>query len=119
MRTKNETPTLKTADLTSTISFYTDTLGFRVTASQKQADKLVWARLESNDTSILFAIDEEKEQRIGRRMAMYQYTVNNVTELWERLRDQVDVTWLLESADSGVREFSFRDCNGYIINFSS
>lgn len=119
MRTKNEMPTLKTADLPSTINFYTDTLGFRVADLQKRADEPVWARLESDETSILFAIDEAKEQKLGRRLAMYRYTVNNVTELWERLKDQVDVTWLLESADSGVREFSFRDCNGYIINFSS
>ena len=119
MSERNETPILTTADVPATISFYTDKLGFRVSDTKTRAGIVDWVRLESDESSIIFTAETAKPQRIGRRQKMYQYTVKNISDLWERLQDQVDVTWLLESADSGVREFSIRDCNGYIINFSN
>ena len=80
MSEQNKTPILTTADVPATISFYTEKLGFRVSNTKAHSGAVDWVLLESDESSIIFTAESAKPQRIGRRQAMYQYTVRNISE---------------------------------------
>jgi uncharacterized glyoxalase superfamily protein PhnB len=42
--------------------------------------------------------------------------VQNVDEIYENLREKVEITYSVKNFDYGMREFGIRDCNGYILH---
>jgi uncharacterized glyoxalase superfamily protein PhnB len=109
-------PMLATENLAQTIEFYTEHLGFQVGGKYPEEDPC-WASLCSGAAEIAFNLPNahlpfEKPLVTG---SIY-LTVENVDELWEKLKERVEIVYPLENFDYGMREFGIKDCNGYILN---
>ena len=46
------------------------------------------------------------------------FNIDGVEELFERIKDQVEIVWPLELMEYGTREFGIRDCDGYTLAFA-
>ena len=44
--------------------------------------------------------------------------MSGVQEFFERIKDQVEIVWPLETMEYGQREFGIRDCDGYTLAFA-
>ncbi len=116
MKLTGLTPMLATTDLAGTIEFYEKHLGFECRGKWPE-DAPCWASLANGAVEIAFSTPNahepfDKETLTG---SLYLY-VEGVDELWEKLRNSVEIVYELETFDYGMREFGIRDCNGYILN---
>lgn len=109
-------PTLATANLEETIKFYTEFLGFECQAQYPQENPC-WVSLCSGGVEITFNTpnSEMKFEKPILTGSIY-LQVENIDEVWENLRNKVEVLYELENFSYGMREFGIKDCNGYILN---
>jgi len=113
-------PMLKVPDLSATIKFYTETLGFTVQNQMKDDDgKASWCALKWGNAQVLFYSAESFDQPPGppSMTVVLYFNPADVRALWEHLKDRADVAWQLEEMPYGMLEFALRDCNGYILSF--
>jgi catechol 2,3-dioxygenase-like lactoylglutathione lyase family enzyme len=114
---KQIVPVLKVAELQRSVDFYTCVLGF----------SLVWragndgggenAMLQGGATSLLLSTGSHlggKPQFTG---TLY-FQMSGVQELFERVRNQVEIVWPMETMEYGQREFGIRDLDGYTLAFA-
>ena len=109
-------PILATEDLPKTIEFYTQNLGFEIQGTYPPENPC-WASLCSGNAEIAFNTPNsnlpfEKSALTG---SIY-LTVENIDELWEKLKHKVEIVYPIENFEYGMREFGMRDCNGYVLN---
>ena len=107
---------LATEKLTETMEFYQEHLGFECCGRYPEENPC-WASLMNGDVEIMFNtpnahLEFTKPTLTG---SIYIY-VENVDELWEKIKDKVEVIYEPENFDYGMREFGIKDCNGYILN---
>ncbi len=124
-------PMLTTDDLSGTIAFYRDTLGFEVTGTYPEDDPN-WCYLKRGDSHLMFSSldqldhghDERgHDEREGHHhdsptgvWTLYVYP-DDVESLWEKLKEQVPVAYPLHETPYGMREFGIRDPNGFMLSF--
>ncbi len=108
-------PMLCTWDLSRTIEFYTETLGFECEARNEE---WIWASLRRDDVVLMVSGpgDHRVETSPGFTGSIY-ITCDNVDELWLSLKDRVKVCYPLETFHYGMREFGIYDINGYLLQF--
>ena len=106
-------PILWTKDLPASIAFYRSLLGFEC-ASQTEA----WACLKKDDVELMLSSPNAHEpfDKIHFTGSFY-FRPDNVTAVWEQLKDKVSIVYPLQEFDYGMREFAIRDNNGYILQF--
>jgi uncharacterized glyoxalase superfamily protein PhnB len=112
MKVKHLTPMLGTLNLNRTIKFYKENLGFECLGMYPNNENPCWASLWNGDVEIAFSSHDKKLLMTG---TIYLY-VENVEEIWKRIKDKVEVVYPLKDFDYGMREFGIRDNNGYILN---
>lgn len=115
MNIKRLTPMLWTDKLEETITFYTETLQF--ICGEKNTD-WGWAALHHGNAEIMLAKPNEhvaftKSNFTG----SFYFEVEQVTEIWNLLKEKCEIVYPLESFDWGMREFAIYDNNGYILQF--
>ncbi len=119
-------PMLTTDDLSGTIAFYRDTLGFEVTGTYPEDDPN-WCYLKRGDSHLMFSsLDElehghdegEENHHHGPTgvWTLYVYP-DDVDSLWERLKKEAPVAYPLYETPYGMREFGIRDPNGFMLSF--
>lgn len=120
IRFEKVTPRLPVNDVTRTIGFYTETLGFRL--------ELVWpdnqptfAIVERDGLAVQFYVPEHHPDMmpgppIGD--SIVNFDVTDVRALHEVLKGRVPIEWGPEVYWYGRREFAVRDPNGYLIIFT-
>jgi uncharacterized glyoxalase superfamily protein PhnB len=112
----NMQPMLQVRDLRESIAFYTDVLGFKVDGTWPE-DAPRWAGLHSGNARIMLsAFDGIAEPQLTGAIYMYP---DDLDAAWERLQDAVAVEEPLATRPYGMREFSFRDPDGYLITFGA
>jgi uncharacterized glyoxalase superfamily protein PhnB len=106
-------PILRTQNLTQSIAFYCDHLGFQCT---QKTDG--WAFLERDKITLMLALPNAHEpfDRLLFTGSLY-FKVDDVDDLWQRLKDTSVVVYPMEDFDYGMREFAIRDSNGYCLQF--
>lgn len=112
MRMELVMPVLTVPDVKQTVAFY-ERLEFKVT---KQMEG--WAMLAHGEVEIMFSLPNafmpyDKPQLTG---SLY-FRVDDVTPLWEKVKDTAKVSYPLEDFSYGMREFAIFDPNGYLIQF--
>ncbi len=119
-------PNLMVEDVTKTVAFYRDTLGFDVTASVPDEDAPVWANVNTGSVSLMFqerhSLEEELPQLAGKPIggALTLYIgVDDADALYARIRDKAQVIKEPMTTFYHAREFYIQDPNGYILGFSS
>ncbi|UOK43609.1 MULTISPECIES: bleomycin resistance protein [Flavobacterium] len=108
-------PMLWTTELKETIAFYVNILGF--TCGEYNED-WGWASLYKDDAEIMLAKPNEHtpfEKPVF--TGSFYINVDNVEEIWEKLKDKCNLCYEIETFEWGMREFAVYDNNGYLLQF--
>jgi catechol 2,3-dioxygenase-like lactoylglutathione lyase family enzyme len=119
------TPNLIVADVSRSIAFYRDVLGFTVQATVPDAAPYVFAIVQSGPVEIYLNAPEPatseypafKGRPIGGTLTLF-VQVDDVRAAHEALKNRVDIVMPLETKWYGVIEFAFTDPDGYVITFA-
>jgi uncharacterized glyoxalase superfamily protein PhnB len=109
----NMQPMLQVRDIRETVAFYTDVLGFKVEGMFPE-DAPTWAGLYSGNARLGLTLLDSGEPSFTGQIYMYP---DDLDAAWERLKDAVPVVEPPTQRIYGMREFSIRDPNGYLITF--
>ena len=119
------TPNLIVADVSRSIAFYRDVLGFTLQTTVPDASPFVFAIVQSGGVEIFLnapgpAVAEYpvfKDRPIGGTLTLF-IQVDDVRAAHETLKTQVEIVMPLEQKWYGVTEFAFVDPDGYVITFA-
>ena len=115
MKALKLTPMLWTENLQETIDFYTNTLGF---ICGDKNDEWGWAAMHNGDIDVMVAKPNEHTpyDKIMFSGSFY-FTLENVNELWEELKNKCTIAYPIENFEWEMREFAIFDNNGYMLQF--
>ena len=108
-------PMLWTEDLSASIDFYVDALGFEC---GERNDDWGWASLRLDDVWIMLAKPNAHEpyDKIGFTGSFY-FTTDDVEAMRAKVGDKAKLCYDIETFPWGMREFAIYDNNGYILQF--
>ncbi|MFY9094166.1 VOC family protein [Aliarcobacter butzleri] len=127
---------LAVKDIKETIKYYQENFDFEVQmlvdesktifdTQIKEELNYVWAMIHKNNVSLMLqSIESLKEdvgdffQNLGASLTMY-IEVENVDELYLKIKDKVTIYKEIETTWYGQKEFYIKDINGYILGFTS
>jgi uncharacterized glyoxalase superfamily protein PhnB len=108
-------PILRTIQLEETIQFYTKTLGFKI---ESYSSDWGWASLRLDQVVIMIAIPNEHHPfDLPTFTGSLYIELDDVDEMWERLKRTTNICYPIESFQYGMREFAIYDNNGYLLQF--
>lgn len=105
-------PRLPVSDLTRTIAFYRDVLGFQAGKAWPE-DKPEFVVMEYSDTQLQFSIGEPAKD------VAISLNVDDALAIYAAVKDRVKINWGPEVYWYGRREFAFNDPDGYGIIVSA
>jgi hypothetical protein len=114
---KTIVPVLKVVDLQRAVDFYTSILGFTVCWRAANDGGGENCMLAAGATNLLLSTAShlgDKPQLTG---TLY-FNMVGVRELFEQIKNRVEIAWPLETMDYGQVEFGIRSCDGYTLAFS-
>jgi len=122
---KKLTPNIMVENVNSTIDFYQKFLGFEPLATVPEEGQFAWAMLKRDTVEMMFqsrtSLGEEipvlQQKEIGGSLTFY-IEVDDVKELYERLRGSVTIVQDMHQTFYGAQEFAIQDCNGFILSFA-
>ena len=108
-------------DIIKTVSFYTDLLNFKITSSTPEENPFFVILSNGPLDLMLYSrkqfvkeIPKFKEMPLGGTFALY-LGVKNIETIYKRVKNKAQVIQELYKTDYDTAEFSFEDCNGYVI----
>ena len=115
MQLLNLTPMLWTKALVATKEFYESILGFEV---DNFSEEWGWLHMHRDAVNIMFSlpIAHEPFEKPVCTGSFYFY-MDEVDELWEKLKNTPYLYYGIENFEYGMREFAIKDNNGYILQF--
>ena len=122
---KKLTPNLMVEDVARTLVFYRETLGFEVLTTLPEQEPFAFAMVKRDGVELMFQSRASLSENvpalsgapIGSSQTFY-IEVTGIQDLYERLRDRVEIVVDFHDTFYGTQEFYFRDINGYILSFS-
>jgi uncharacterized glyoxalase superfamily protein PhnB len=125
MMHKKLTPNLMVEDVARTLAFYRDVLGFEVIMTLPEVEPLDFAIVKRDGVELMFQSRSSLSDNvpalsgspIGASLTFY-IEVTGLKDLYQRLRDKVEIVVDLHTTFYGTQEFYFRDVHGYIVSFS-
>ena len=122
---KKLTPNLVVADVSRSLAFYRDVLGFEMEFSVPDTPPYVFAAVHAGPVEIFLNAPEPaiaeypafKDRPIGGTLTLF-VEVTGVRTLHDELRDRVKVVMPLEKKWYGLTEFAIADPDGYLITFA-
>jgi len=113
---KKVVPMIHVPDVRATVEWY-ESIGFNVIATYgNESDGLSFAIVSFGDGEVMFSQDGETSAKRRREVDLYIYT-DDVDELYERLKERVDVVERPHNTFYGMREVIIRDLNRFWITF--
>lgn len=117
-------PNLMIKDIEAAIEFYQSKLGFELVQTIPDAAPFSWAKIKSGGVEV--ALQEQAEMRwdipelqnseAGGSLNL-RVEMQGVKALYERIKDDVEISLVLWEYAPGVHEFRLRDCDGYFWTF--
>jgi uncharacterized glyoxalase superfamily protein PhnB len=112
-------------DVERTLAFYRDALGFQVLTTLPEAAPFDFAIMQREGVELMFQSRASLSDNvpaltgtpIGASQTFY-IEVSGIQDLYEQLRDKVEIVVDFHTTFYGTQEFYFRDLNGYILSFS-
>ena len=125
MQTTEITTELMVDEMQKSLDFYTDLLGFKIVTAVPEENPF-FAIIKNRTVEIMFyerkafveEIPDFDKQKLGGTIALY-IGIKNLKEEYERVKNQVEIIQNLHKTDYGTEEFSFYDCNGYVLMMHS
>jgi lactoylglutathione lyase len=122
---KKLTPNLMVEDIAQTLTFYKDVLGFGVVMTLPETAPFDFAIVSRDGVELMFqsrqSLSENVPALTGSPIAASQtfyIEVSGINDLYEQIRDKVEIVVDLHKTFYGTQEVYFRDINGYILSFS-
>lgn len=125
MKLKKITPNLMVEDISQTVKFYEDLLGFTLDRSVPDEEPYEWASVKAGEVELMFqartSLSEDmplfEGMPVGGTLTLF-VRMNGIQELYDRLHNKVELVQDLFETFYGMREFSIKDPNGYILTFA-
>jgi uncharacterized glyoxalase superfamily protein PhnB len=125
MELKKLTPNLIVSDVSRSLAFYQDVLGFERTHIVPDEPPYVFAGVVSGPVEIFLNAPEPamteypafRDQPIGGTLTLF-IEVADIERVYASLKDRVEVVMPFEKKWYGVTEFAFKDPDGYLITFA-
>lgn len=122
---KSLSPNLMVNDVTETLDFYINVLGFVKIATVPETGKLDWGMVQNGTVTFMFQesknIKTEYPQletfQKGGGLTFY-INVANVQQVFESVKGKVKIAKELHKTFYGATDFAIEDNNGYILTFS-
>jgi uncharacterized glyoxalase superfamily protein PhnB len=102
-------------DVRAAVDWY-ESIGFLLINTGDDDGEMVWAELSYGHGRIMFSAGGWPSAQNRREVDLYVHT-ENVDELFQRLKCQVEIREELHNTFYGMREFIIRDLNGFWITF--
>ena len=122
---KKLTPNLMVEDVQKTLTFYRDVLGFEAIMTLPDTAPFDFSIVKRDGVELMFqsrrSLSENVPALTGSSLGASQtfyIEVAGLDDLYEQLRDRVEIVVDLHTTFYGTQEFYFRDINGYILSFS-
>jgi catechol 2,3-dioxygenase-like lactoylglutathione lyase family enzyme len=93
-------PLIYVSDLQKSVSFYEETLGFRLGEFYPNKEKATYATVFISEDKLRLCLAKEGN-----------------TKFYQRIKDKVEIFDGLETKPWGDREFTLKDTDGYLISF--
>jgi uncharacterized glyoxalase superfamily protein PhnB len=110
-------PVLKVSDMQKSVASYTGVLGFTVCWQAANDGGGENCMLKAGAASLLLSTGAHLGDRPQFTGTLY-FHMAGVQEFFERIKNQVEIVWPLETMEYGQREFGIRDCDGYFLAFA-
>ena len=111
-------PVLRVRDLSKAVDWYTRVLGFGVSWRAANEGGGENCMLESGGASVLLSTGEHLGGDPAFTGTLYFEMDGGVRDLFERIKNDVEVVWPVDAMDYGTLEFGIRDPDGYLLAFS-
>ncbi len=116
---------LMVEDVNKTVTFYEDVLDYILVMNVPEDGAWDWALLKRDGIEIMFQSKKSMQKEfpplrgkeIGSTISLY-VSVDDVKEYYKLLKDKVKIVKELHPTEYGTEEFSFNDCNGYILVYA-
>ena len=102
-------------DVRATIEWYSE-IGFKLIRQNVEDAEINWAKLSYGDSEVMVDSGGKPSTDHRREVDLYVLT-DGVDDLYQPLKDRVQVVVDLYDAFYGMREFIIRDINGFWITF--
>jgi len=110
-------PMIHVPDVQVTVDWYVD-IGFKIIDTYDDGGEgLSFAILELGNSEVMFNQGGQSSTQRRREVDLYIYT-ESVDDLFDRLKDRVEVVEPPHDQFYGMREFIIRDINGFWITFA-
>jgi uncharacterized glyoxalase superfamily protein PhnB len=127
---------LAVKDIVSTVKYYQENFDFELQmlvdesktnfdTKIKKEQNYIWAMIHKDNVSIMLQNTESLKEdvgvffeNIGASLTLY-IDVENVDDLYVKIKDKVIIYKELNTTWYGQREFYIKDINGYILGFAS
>lgn len=122
---KSLTPNLMVEDVDRTVEFYQERLDFALEQTVPESGPFEWASMKSGAVEVMFQarsslsqdFPELSSMSTGGTLTLYMH-MQGLEDLYARLKDRVVILQELQDTFYGMREFSMKDPNGYILVFA-
>ena len=136
MKFQKLTPNFSVRDVIETVKFYQDILGFKFEMAVLDGSTTIenelsatsehaYAMMSKDEVYIMFLKSDSFEKDIPAlkgfpqgASVLFYIDVQGIDEVYNSLKERVEITKELETTWYGMREFYIKDCNGYIIGFA-
>lgn len=116
------TPNLMVENVNKTVKFYKKIFGFEVVQTVPKGGELEWAEIKCGNVRLMFQsreslssdISEFKKSKLGGTLTFF-IKLNDIEEFYKRIKNKAEIIQDLHTTSYGMKEFSVRDCNGYIL----
>lgn len=130
------TPNMMVKDVTKTVTYYTEILGYELfmwVDFNKEADmwelhfwvEYAFAILKSGNIELMIQSEKSLAEDLpflwkwysGSSVALY-FKIDNLEEFYNKIKNKVVIEKEIYTTWYGMKEFYIRDCNGYILWFA-
>ena len=111
---------LNVEDVPSAIVFYSELFGFEVIQKFEEDDAVRWANLRRCQTQLMLNehgewSNDRRQPKDSHRDVVLYIGVTNLDEVWRHVNQKGYSPSQITSEDYGLRQFGFRDLDGYEI----
>jgi uncharacterized glyoxalase superfamily protein PhnB len=136
MKFNKLTPNFSVRDVTESVKFYQDMLGFELEMAVPDGSTKIeneisdegeyaYAMMSKDEVYVMFLKEDSFKYDIpllhelpqGASVLFY-IEVDNIEKMYKQLESRAEIAKTLETTWYGMREFYIRDCNGYILGFA-
>ena len=118
-------PNLMVDDVNKTVQYYEDVLDYILGMNFPEEGAWDWALMKRDGIELMFQSKKTmvkellplKDKTVGATVSLY-ITVDDVKAYYKMIKDKVTIVQQLHPTEYGTEEFSFQDCNGYILIYA-